>query len=54
MFLSGVFIASAKRPHSYIVVNSHQMTDDRLRVISNLFEEETPSVYIPKLLTAKY
>ena len=48
MFLSEAFVDATKRPHSYLVVNSHQRTDDRMRVIGNLFEEANPRVYIPK------
>ena len=47
MFLSDAYIDATKRPHSYLVVNSHQRTDDRTRVIGNLFEEENPAVIYP-------
>ena len=41
-------------PHSYLVVNSHQKTDHRMRVIGNLLEETNPTVYMPKQHTAKH
>ena len=47
-FLSEAYIDATKTPHSYLVVNSHQRTDDRMRVIGNLFEGTHPTVYIPK------
>ena len=45
MFLSEAYIDATKRPHSYLLVNSHQRTDDRIRVIGNLFKETNPTVY---------
>ena len=36
------------RPHSYLVVNSDQRQDDRMRVIGNLCKEANPAVYLPK------
>ena len=48
MFLSEAFIDATKRPHSHLVVNSYQRTDDRMRVMGNLFEQANPAVYIPK------
>ena len=53
-FLSDAYADATKRPHSYLVVNSHQKTDDRMRVIGNLFNEKNPTVYIPKHHTAKH
>ena len=52
--LAEAYTDATKRPHSYLVVNSHQKTDDRMRVIGNLFEETNPPVYIPKQHTAKH
>ena len=52
--LSAAYIDTTKRPHSYLVVNSHQRTDDRMRVIGKIFEETNPTVYIPKQHTAKH
>ena len=46
-FFSEVFIDAMKRPRSYLVVISHQRTDNRMRVIGNLFEEANPAVCIP-------
>ena len=53
-FLYNPYNDATKRPHSYLVVNSHQQTDDKMRVIGNLFEETNPTVYIPKHHTAKH
>ena len=53
-FLSDAYTNATKRPHSYLVVNSHQKTDDRMRVIGNLLEETNPTVYMPKQHTAKH
>ena len=53
MFLSKAFVDATKRPHSYLAVNSHNRMDDKMRVIGNLFEEANPTVYIPKLHSAK-
>ena len=47
-FLYAAYHDATKTPHSYLVVNSHQKTDDRMRVVGNLFEEANPTVYIPK------
>ena len=47
MFFSEAYIDATKRPHSDLVVNSHQRTDDRMRVIGNFSEETNPTVYIP-------
>ena len=54
MFQSETYIDATKSPHSYLVVNSHQRTDDRMRVIGNLVEETNPVVYIPKQHRAKH
>mgnify|MGYP001794953328 CR=1 FL=1 len=48
MFLSEVLIDATKRPHSYLVVNSHQRTDYRMSVIGNFFKEANPAGYVPK------
>ena len=48
MFHSEAYINATKTPHSYLMVNSHQRTDDRMRVIGNLFEVTHLTVYIPK------
>ena len=47
-FLSEAFLDATKKPFSYLVVNSHQRTDERMRVIGNLFEDSDVTVYIPK------
>ena len=52
--LSDAYADAMKRPYSFLVVNSHQKTDDRMRVIGNLFEETNLTVYIPKHHTAKH
>ena len=53
-FLPEAYVDATKRPHSYLVVNSHQRNDDSMRVIGNLFEETNPTVYIPKQHAAKH
>lgn len=48
-FLTESYIDATQEPHSYLVVNAHQKTDERLRVVGNLFDSETPTVYIPRV-----
>ena len=47
-FLAEAFRDATQQPFSYLVVNSHQRTDERMRVIGNLFENSNVTVYIPK------
>ena len=34
---------ATREPHSYLVINAHKKTDEQLRVVGNLFGEETPT-----------
>ena len=47
-FLTSAFADATKEPYSYLVVNAHQSTKDELRVIGNLFDAESPTVYTAK------
>ena len=47
-FLTSAFNQATQKPHSYLVINAHQKTDERLRVIGNLFDTDTPTVYRPR------
>ena len=46
-FLVSAYTEATKKPFSYLVVNAHQQTPDRLRVTGNLFTDETPELYMP-------
>ena len=48
-FLVEAFRDATSKPYSYLVVNAHQRTDERMRVLGNVFElEGEKAVYIPK------
>jgi len=47
-FLTSAFADATKEPYSYLVVNAHQSTKEELRVIGNLFDAESPTVYTPR------
>ena len=47
-FLTSAFADATKEPYSYLVVNAHQATKEDLRVVGNLFDAESPTVYTPK------
>lgn len=47
-FLADAYKKATEKPYSYLAINLHPLCQDELRVFQDIFDGETPTVFIPR------